>query len=120
MKHEEFTEQYCRDCGLQSCYGMDYCAEYAEKVLGRQTPSYGQVKKQYTIQEGASMRYWVKTYHNGKQIDTYKLWQGDEFADFIEKLEKDGYTRAYEPSVVEKAKTQYEHLLANQLMKEIK
>ena len=72
--------------------------------------------KQYTIQEGATFRYWITTYRDGVKIETTKVWQGDEMDTFINKLESDGYERAYTKEVVQEAKENYERLLAHQLM----
>ena len=46
--------------------------------------------------------------------------QGDEFDDFIDKLEADDYELAYTKEAVQKAKEEYEYLSAHQLVEAIK
>lgn len=76
--------------------------------------------KQYTIEEGATFRYWITTYRDGVKIENIKVTQGDEMTYLIDKLEAEGYERAYKKEVVQKAKENYERLLARQLMEEKK
>ena len=77
------------------------------------------MRKQYIVSPGATFRYWVTTYHDGVKIQMNKVW-ADDFADFTDKLEADGYERAYPKEVVQKAKEEYERLLARQLVEEAK
>ena len=75
---------------------------------------------QYIIEEGAPFRYWVTTYHDGVKIVSTKVWLGDEFDELIDKLEVEGYERACTKETVQKAKENYECLLARQLVEEVK
>ena len=77
------------------------------------------MRKQYIVSPGATFRYWVTTYHDGVKIQMNKVW-ADDFADFTDKLEADGYERAYPKEVVQRAKEEYERLLARQLVEEAK
>ena len=65
------------------------------------------MRKQYIIQEGLPFRYWITTYRDGVKIENTKVWQGDEMNDFIDKLEADGYERAYTREAVQEAKENY-------------
>lgn len=76
--------------------------------------------KQYVISEGPTFRYWITTYHNGVKIENTKVWVGDEFDALTDKLEAEGYERAYTKEVVQKAKEEYERLKARQLVEEVK
>jgi hypothetical protein len=48
------------------------------------------MKKQYTISEAATFRYWVCTYHDGVLIQRDKVWS-DDLDEFTVKLEASGY-----------------------------
>lgn len=74
------------------------------------------MRKQYIINPGATFRYWITTYHDGVEIESTKVWQGDECDDLIDKLKADGYERAYTKKAVQEAKAEYEFLLARQLV----
>lgn len=74
------------------------------------------MRKQYIICEGPTFRYWITTYHNGVKIENTKVWVGDEFDTLIDKLEAEGYERAYTKEAVQKAKEEYERLKARQLV----
>ncbi len=76
------------------------------------------MRKQYTISPGATFRYWITTYRDGSVMEKHKVWQGDEMNDYIDKIEAEGYERAYPASEVQEAKETYERLLARQLVKE--
>ena len=75
------------------------------------------MKKQYVVKRASSFQDWITTYHDGVKIQMNKVW-ADDFADFTDKLEADGYERAYPKEVVQKAKEEYERLLARQLVEE--
>lgn len=75
------------------------------------------MKKQYTISEAATFRYWVCTYHDGVRIQRDKVWS-DDLDDFTVKLEAAGYERAYTKRVVQEAKAEYERVAARQLVGE--
>jgi hypothetical protein len=76
------------------------------------------MRKQYVIQEGLSFRYWITTYRDGVKIENTKVWQGNEMDNFIDKLEAEGYERAYTREAVQEAKENYEWLLAHRLAEE--
>jgi hypothetical protein len=75
------------------------------------------MRKQYVVKEGATFRLWITTYHDGVKIQNDKVWL-DDYADFVDKLEAEGYERAYTKEEVQEAKEEYERLLARQLMEE--
>ena len=76
------------------------------------------MRKQYTVSIMIKFMYWITTYHDGVKIQMNKVW-ADDFADFTDKLEADGYERAYPKEVVQKAKEEYERLLARQLVEKV-
>jgi hypothetical protein len=76
------------------------------------------MRKQYVIQEGLTFRYWITTYQDGVMMENTKVWEGDEIDNFIDKLEAEGYERAYTREAVQEAKENYERLLARQLIEE--
>lgn len=78
------------------------------------------MRKQYVLSEGPTFRYWITTYHNGVKIENTKVWVGDEFDTLIDKLEAEGYERAYTKEAVQKAKEEYERLKARQLVEELR
>jgi hypothetical protein len=51
-------------------------------------------------------------------MENTKVWEGDEIDNFIDKLEAEGYERAYTREAVQEAKENYERLLAHQLIEE--
>ena len=73
--------------------------------------------KQYTVERCATFKYWVITYHDGAKNRTDKIWL-DDYADYIDKLEADGYERAYTKEEVQEAREEYERKLAHQLVEE--
>lgn len=75
------------------------------------------MRKQYAVKTASYFRYWVTTYHDGVAIRRDKIWV-DDYADYADKLEEEGYERAYTKEEVQKAKEEYERLLARQLMEE--
>lgn len=77
-----------------------------------------QVKKQYTIKEGSTFRYWITTYRDGSKMEAHKVWVGDEMNDYIDKIEAEGYEKAYTREEVQEAKEKYERMLARQLVEE--
>ncbi len=78
------------------------------------------MKKQYIVDAGAVFQYWVTTYHDGVKIESTKVWLGDELDNLIDKIEAEGYEAACRKEVVQKAKENYERLLAMQLVEEIR
>ena len=75
------------------------------------------MKKQYTVSEATTFRYWVCTYHDGVLIQQDKVWS-DDLSDFTDKLEAKGYEQAYTKQVVQEAKAEYERVAARQLVGE--
>ena len=78
------------------------------------------MRKQYTIEQGATFRYWITTYRDGMKIEEHKVWVGDEMSDYIDKIEAEGYEKAYKKEEVQEAKEKYEHMLARQLVNEVR
>ena len=76
------------------------------------------MKKQYIVSEGATFRYWVTTYHDGAEVESTKVWLGDELDNLIDRLELEGYERAFTKEKVQEAKERYEWLLARQLVEQ--
>lgn len=77
------------------------------------------MRKQYVVKKASSFQDWITTYHNGVKIQNDKVWL-DDYGDFTDKLEADGYERAYTKEEVQEAKEEYERLLARQLVEEVK
>ena len=73
------------------------------------------MRKQYVVSKGPTFRVWIATYHDGVKLQNDKVWL-DDYDDFTQKLEKDGYERAYTKEEVQEAKEEYERLLARQLV----
>ena len=76
------------------------------------------MRKQYTVSAGATFRYWVTTYHDGVEVESIKVWLGDELDNLIDKLELEGYERAFTKEKVQEVKERYEWFLARQLVEE--
>ena len=74
------------------------------------------MRKQYVVREGATFRYWVTVYHDGVEVESTKVWLGDELDELTDKLEAEGYERAVTKETVQRAKENYERLLAQQLV----
>lgn len=45
------------------------------------------MRKQYIVSSGASFRYLVTTYHDGTEIESTKVWLGDELDNLTDRLE---------------------------------
>ncbi len=75
------------------------------------------MRKQYMTDFAGSFRYIIHLYHDGYLVNSTKMWFGDELNAYINKLEADGYTKAYSENEVIKAKKKYEFLLERQLVK---
>lgn len=73
------------------------------------------MRKQYVVKKASSFQDWITTYHDGVKIQNDKVWL-DDYNDFTDKLEADGYERAYTKEEVQEAKEEYERLLAQQLV----
>ena len=75
------------------------------------------MRKQYVVKRASSFQDWITTYHDGVKNRVDKVWL-DDYADYIDKLEADGYERAYTKEEVQEAREEYERLLARQLVEE--
>lgn len=75
------------------------------------------MRKQYVVSKGPTFRVWVAIYHDGVLIRQDKVWI-DDFDDFIVKLEREGYEKAYTKEEVQNAKEDYERKVAHQLVEE--
>ena len=73
------------------------------------------MRKQYVVSAGPIFRVWITTYHDGVKIQNDKVWL-DDYKDFTDKLEAEGYERAYTKEEVQEAKEDYERRLARQLV----
>ncbi len=73
------------------------------------------MRKQYVVKKASSFQDWITTYHDGVKIQNDKVWL-DDYDDFTDKLEADGYERAYTKEEVQEAKEEYERILAKQLV----
>lgn len=73
------------------------------------------MRKQYVVSAGSNFRVWITTYHDGMKIQNDKVWL-DDYNDFTDKLEAEGYERAYTKEEVQEAKEDYERMLAHQLV----
>lgn len=74
------------------------------------------MRKQYVVSKGPTFRVWIATYHDGVLVRQDKVWI-DDLDDFIVKLERDGYEKAYTKEEVQKAKEDYERKLARQFVR---
>ena len=72
------------------------------------------MKKQYRYYETMSFRYVVEIYHDGKRVNTYKVWETELLGE-INKLEEQEYTYGFTEKEVETAKYQYERILENKI-----
>lgn len=77
------------------------------------------MRKQYIVSDGPTFYHWITTYRDGVKIENTKVWL-DDYDDFIDKLEAEGYERAYTKEKVQEVKEEYERLLARQLVEEAK
>jgi hypothetical protein len=73
-----------------------------------------EMKKQYVLHRAGAFRSLVVLYNNGREIYSHKCWD-DELSDYIDKIKADGYEKAFEEDEVEKARKEYEYLLAHKL-----
>lgn len=73
------------------------------------------MKKQYRSQHTYSFKVFIYLYHDGELVETKKFWEDDEYLNFIENLELNGYTYGYKKEEVEEAKERYEHMLNNMI-----
>lgn len=73
------------------------------------------MKKQYRSQHTYSFKVFIYLYHDGELVETKKFWEDDEYLNFIESLELNGYTYGYKKEEVEEAKKRYEYMLNNMI-----
>ena len=74
------------------------------------------MRKQYTVSQASNaFQRWVTTYHDGVTIRRDKIWV-DDYADYADKIEAEGYEKAYKKEEVQKAKEEYERKLVRQLV----
>ena len=73
------------------------------------------MRKQYIVSDGPTFYRWITTYIDGVKIENTKVWL-DDYDEFIDDLEAEGYERAYTKEKVQEAKENYERLLAMQLV----
>lgn len=73
------------------------------------------MKKQFRCQRTYGFRVFIELYHDGELVETKKLWEDDEYLNFIESLESNGYTYGYKKEEVEEAKERYERMLCNMI-----
>ena len=76
------------------------------------------MRQQYIVSDGTFYR-WITTYRDGVKIENTKVWL-DDYDEFIDDLEAEGYERAYTKEKVQEAKEEYERLLAMQLVEEVR
>lgn len=77
------------------------------------------MRKQYTVKRASSFQDWITTYHDGIKNRVDKVWL-DDYANYTDKLEAEGYERAYTKEEVQEAKEKYECMLARQLVEEVR
>lgn len=73
------------------------------------------MEKQYRCIHTYSFKIFIELYHDGELVETKKLWEDDEYLNFIESLESNGYTYGYKKEEVEEAKERYERMLDNMI-----
>lgn len=72
------------------------------------------MRKQYVLCGGGAFRTIITLYHDGEMIESHKCWD-DELSDYIDKIQSEGYEKAFKEDEVEKARKEYEYLLAHKL-----
>ena len=77
------------------------------------------MRKQYIVKRASSFQDWITTYHDGVKNRIDKVWL-DDYADYTDKLEAEGYELAYTREEVQEAKEKYERILARQLVEEVR
>lgn len=73
------------------------------------------MKKQYTYWEYKPWKYTIELYHNGNLVHEEERWEGDDLNNYLDTLEKEGYTLGYTVEEVEQAKKEYALKLSNQI-----
>ena len=73
------------------------------------------MRRQYTIKESPSFRYTIVLYHDGIEVDRTEMWFGEEFEEYIDSLEDNGYVQGYTKDELEKVYSHYAHLYENRI-----
>ena len=73
------------------------------------------MKKQYRSQHTYRFKVFIYLYHDGELVETKEFWEDDEYLNFIESLELNGYTYGYKKEEIEEAKERYEYMLNNMI-----
>lgn len=73
------------------------------------------MRKQYTVKKASFFQDWITTYHDGVKNRVDKVWL-DDYANYTDKLEAEGYEIAYTKEEIQEAKEEYERKLAHQLV----
>jgi hypothetical protein len=68
--------------------------------------------------ESPAFRYTIVLYHDGKEVESRKLWFGDELEEYIDSLEDNGYVQGYIKEELEKVYNHYKHLYENRIEKD--
>ena len=72
-------------------------------------------KKQYRSQHTYRFKVFIYLYHDGELVETKEFWEDDEYLNFIESLELNGYTYGYKKEEVEEVKERYKYMLNNMI-----
>ena len=72
------------------------------------------MKKQYYISKEHNFKRRVVLFHDGEPVTIYDNWS-DDVDNFIEDIEKQGYTRGYLPREVKAKWSGYEHMRKNMI-----
>ena len=72
------------------------------------------MRKQYQY-EYSGLRVYINLYHDGKLVESKKVWQGDEAMDELDRLEEEGYTYGYTEEEIADEKKRYEYMLENMI-----
>ena len=75
-------------------------------------------KKQYHCIQNSSGRYVISTYHNGDLKTTIQIGYASEMKEYIQSLERQGYTRGYTSDEIEEAKQIYQEMLFNEIVEQ--
>ena len=73
------------------------------------------MKKQYRSQHTYRFKVFIYLYHDGELVETKEFWEDDEYLNFIESLELNGYTYGYKKEEIKEAKERYEYMLNNMI-----
>ena len=65
--------------------------------------------KQCRLQELCFGKYRVYLYHDGKEISREEYWNNEEFDEYLESLEKNGYKQCQTEKEIQEAKAIYDN-----------